>query len=59
MDEMGLSIEGICALKQAQIQEQFSVQVLKKENDQKKAEGAMVVEAIAGTGKGQHVNTIA
>ena len=65
MDDLGISIEGISALKQAQIQAQAGVKVLNGINDQAKAVAAILVDAIKSNpspkieGKGQLVDTIA
>ena len=65
MDLEGLSIESISAMKQAQVQNQYSVGVIKGINKQSEAVAAIIVDAIEACpkpradGKGQRVNVVA
>ena len=65
MDDFGISIEGISALKQAQIQGQYGVKVLNGINKQSEAVANILVDAIQSCprpqieGKGQLVDTVA
>ena len=61
MDAVGalqdISIESISALKQAEVQNQFAVKVMKGVNDQSKAVAAELINMIEG--KGQRVDLLA
>ena len=64
MDLESLSIEGICALKQAQIQSEASVRVMKGINDQAKVLAAILFGGLEKvlppeSGKGQKLDTVA
>jgi hypothetical protein len=61
MDSFDLSIEGISAMKQVEIQNKVGVRVLKGINEQNKAIAAALIETIKSdaTGKGRLVNVVA
>lgn len=60
MDSIDLSIEGISAMKMAEVQNKFAVQVMKTINDQNEVSAAAIESMIVGaTGKGGVLNIVA